>query len=1136
MKLKLLFAGLGLVSSAVLYAQNAPGPDAAQLPSTSIQGNASSRNGGSMDLFTGINNVNIPIYDYSLDGLDLGVSVSYCTQGIKVDQIASTIGLGWSLNANSYITREVHGIEDEMTIRAVNNNAPNNAIMAVPEQRGSWVSLPVPTPYYMQKESYQNDVFTAVLAGRVLTFTIQKDLATGQCQVAISPKCEVQIKMVLDGNDVNCNSLDTAVAQNMNQHVLTFEITDEQGNVFYFERGDHSSKDYKVPGLLDQFTYESVDSWRLNKIVTYTGAIVRYYYTEISHVYPYYKHCEVRETYPYTTSSIFNDSVKNSANPIHNPPTGDISMDTTTQYWVGVMSHISRIEYPNGTIVNFNMETDPNKLRCDLTSGPYVLNSISISSKLDNNISNSFKYVFNHYYSHAPHPNNTATSIAYGTSCNSIYNSYNEGSFGTYEMQTRLRLCLQSITKVGYDGVTVEPYYSFQYNATPLPPRLSPQQDYYGFYNNAVSWPLSYTTNNGQNFFNIPNVAVALHAVSIQTASGKNYSGMYGIDKSPNFTYTQAGVLTKVTNAMGGSQEFYYGITPLDNFDWTGYPLFSHLEAAGGFDGLIVDSVITKDGYNNSNDVTTVYTYSSGQRLLKGGHTWYPTIVNGAPGDPPPLTIYEKIYSNKFVAPQDCFRGSNHGYSVVQESTYGFGHALLGKIEYDFSNVISLDDPSMGNVKKIVPKGNDGQYNNDVFYYREPASVCKTKIGMLLGKKVYDNTNNVVGSTVNTYSYVVSNPNPIPGQYYADINHSTVSISYDYFYDDIANLTQTVQTKYYPNGSIQDVQSFAYDGRDNLLSATSTDSRGLQKSTLNTYSYGVNNQFLIGQQNTRVLGDGINYIVGYTISTEPGWHSGPNDLATWKTEHPLSAGAGYSPTATIDKHYTYDDNTNVIETSYENGKRYSASIWDSRIGQKVASVDNARFSQIAYTSFEGQVAASGVQDANKGNWEYDPSKIFYGTSATPSVTGRCHYKLGNSSISSVNQLEYGQDYVVSLWANTTPKYYQNGQLMSFPPSTASVGFPGSWALYSVIVTGTGNPFVLTSSSILTKIDELRMYPVGASMATTTYEPMIGPSSQCDARNNILYFEYDAMGRQTTVKDIDKNIIKYSKTVVQGQDN
>jgi len=101
---------------------------------------------------------------------------------------------------------------------------------------------------------------------------------------------------------------------------------------------------------------------------------------------------------------------------------------------------------------------------------------------------------------------------------------------------------------------------------------------------------------------------------------------------------------------------------------------------------------------------------------------------------------------------------------------------------------------------------------------------------------------------------------------------------------------------------------------------------------------------------------------------------------------------------------------------------------------------------------------------------------------------------------------------------------------------------GAWTLYAVVYDGSWggipgtDPWLYIDGSSNTKIDELRLYPANASMTTTTYEPLYGPNSACDAHNNILYFDYDAQGRQTTVRDINHNIISYTKQVIQGGNN
>ncbi len=64
-------------------------------------------------LFTGTPNINIPIYSYKTKNLSVPVSLSYNSNGIKVDQVASWVGLGWSLNAGGVITRIVRHQPDD---------------------------------------------------------------------------------------------------------------------------------------------------------------------------------------------------------------------------------------------------------------------------------------------------------------------------------------------------------------------------------------------------------------------------------------------------------------------------------------------------------------------------------------------------------------------------------------------------------------------------------------------------------------------------------------------------------------------------------------------------------------------------------------------------------------------------------------------------------------------------------------------------------------------------------------------------------------------------------------------------------------------------------------------------------------
>jgi len=62
--------------------------------------------------YTGIPNIDIPIYEIDLDGKKIPISISYHASGIRVAQEASSLGLGWTLNLGGCIAKSVNGEDD----------------------------------------------------------------------------------------------------------------------------------------------------------------------------------------------------------------------------------------------------------------------------------------------------------------------------------------------------------------------------------------------------------------------------------------------------------------------------------------------------------------------------------------------------------------------------------------------------------------------------------------------------------------------------------------------------------------------------------------------------------------------------------------------------------------------------------------------------------------------------------------------------------------------------------------------------------------------------------------------------------------------------------------------------------------
>lgn len=64
-------------------------------------------------LFSGTINIDIPVFTYKTKNLSIPISLDYSSNGIKVDQIASVLGLGWNLSAGGLISRIVRDEDDQ---------------------------------------------------------------------------------------------------------------------------------------------------------------------------------------------------------------------------------------------------------------------------------------------------------------------------------------------------------------------------------------------------------------------------------------------------------------------------------------------------------------------------------------------------------------------------------------------------------------------------------------------------------------------------------------------------------------------------------------------------------------------------------------------------------------------------------------------------------------------------------------------------------------------------------------------------------------------------------------------------------------------------------------------------------------
>lgn len=217
---------------------------------------------------------------------------------------------------------------------------------------------------------------------------------------------------------------------------------------------------------------------------------------------------------------------------------------------------------------------------------------------------------------------------------------------------------------------------------------------------------------------------------------------------------------------------------------------------------------------------------------------------------------------------------------------------------------------------------------------------------------------------------------------------------------------------------------------------------------------------------------------------------------------PGGSTSGYKVTQS----FTYDAAGNLIGAQDEGAHQlsYIRGYQDKYV---VATIVNANplTDKPAYTSFE--------INGELGGWTLNGSAAYVTTQA---ITGTRSLAL-SSGVTLTALLNTAKAYTLSFWTTSSNVSVSGGatRTKSAPAYNGFTYYEYSipQGASSVTVSGTAH------------IDELRLFPSNARMQTTTYDPLIGKTSECDENNRITYYDYDNLGRLRFVKDEKKNVVK-----------
>ncbi|SMC74821.1 hypothetical protein [Pedobacter africanus] len=232
--------------------------------------------------YTGVPSINIPLYEIDAKGFKLPISLAYQATGVRVEDEASWVGLGWSLFAGGVITRSVKGLDDipvESSSGTGHIGYPDVKLPSVGEDNvypgGNNTQDEVLANSILSKQyDPEPDVFYFNFLGNSGKFIFKP-------RESVSQPLEVQL--------ISQQKMQIDVSLNIQTNSYEWVITTVDGNRFFFSTPE-KTKSYTqtLPALdwnsdpMQQYPQLHTSAWYLKQIITNKGEIIDFQYTDPS--------------------------------------------------------------------------------------------------------------------------------------------------------------------------------------------------------------------------------------------------------------------------------------------------------------------------------------------------------------------------------------------------------------------------------------------------------------------------------------------------------------------------------------------------------------------------------------------------------------------------------------------------------------------------------------------------------------------------------------------------------------------------------------------------------------------------------------------------------------------------------------
>ncbi|MFT3677202.1 MAG: DUF5977 domain-containing protein [Chitinophagaceae bacterium] len=908
-------------------------------------------------LFTGTMRLDVPIHEVRTRNLSVPVLLSYSTNGVKVDEVASRVGTDWILNAGGMISRTIVGAEDGIYAR---DKPPTD-----------FVNMSAGLTTYLRdlaarENSSEPDIYTFNFGGYSGKFCYNR---MGEILwMPMQPSLKI-----IEGSDYT---------------QWRFKMITPDG-VEYTFGGNGATEKSRTQNGGSGCSYTSYswkdNAWYLTKIKHPLGDSIVFKYSSVYYSYVMGFSESYDKLYPTYQPTYYCPRYCEvpPENDYFDPPSNTQRLCYTTVTNDGVI--LSKIEFPDGEL-KFN-----HGYRYDLTNdSSFTSVDITYAGKL-------------------------VKKIKFDQDYSSTTGTYANGDISDYGGTQRL--FLTGIKEENITGQSIQ-LYSFEYNdRTGLPSRLSRSQDHFGYFNGANNTSLAPANSEFSGLFSgiggdrSPDFTYGSKGVMTKIVyptggySKIEYEPQWILANRISYYHTGESVVNGHI-AVGGAR-----VKSVKNYtDSTAAPVvrkfyYDYWNDPDSSSGIVLRSpqyFVDKVVYLNCKPVTPPGCLSCGgatitYKVLQSNSTFPIYHSSGA------LVQYANVREgfgdsfenggifHSFITHTDALPQVMHGKELPSSSVTNFGvynglesqtlyYGLNGSGQVIKKKEIVNKFKVFDQFSTALPKG--GLTNTNV--YKADTCIYINRIGVP----------NCTGDTLmQPEEYVLYDI----GRYYLFSYFAHQDSSYTYDYDETGNnAALTITVNKYDSAYVVKTLDKVITQLDTL--ETSYKYVRDFASSGNVYEKLVNANMVIAPVERSMKRNSQSLYSMKTNYTD--WFS-DNKVLVPSTEDYTPAGQS---AITRIRYQQYTTAGMLTEVSKESDVRMSY-IWDKWNKSILAEVTNASAADVAVTSFE---------DLGNGNWSISGGSY----DLRYAYTGSQSYKLSAGVTISKSGLTSGKTYIVSYWSRS----------------------------------------------------------------------------------------------------------------------